>query len=173
MAEHGAEQVARLAAATCKVQRLDQPEGAHVECRLGRAEIVFSRIAQHMIAATQVALHRLEGFQEAFVVGRKIAQFHHLQQARIEIVAFEAGAVMTALLAPRVLFDLGADRLGAVLPVTNPVALAEARGDIGEAVASRPAHYGRIGMDLLPRSEFPKARIGLVVLGPGGLAHFL
>ena len=172
MAQHRLEQGTRFCVPARYVKRLDQPEGADVEGGFRRAEIVFGRIAKHVVAAPQFPLDRGEGGRKARVVGRDEAQLDHLQQAGVEIIALEARAVMAAMLAilPRFGFDALADRVGPLPPEVAPVRLAEMIGHIGQPVAGRPAHDGGIGVDFLPRAEFPQARIRLIVHGPGRFA---
>src|SRR3546814_6214117 len=56
------------------------------------------------------------------------------------------------------------------IPMGFAVGLADARRDIAEPVARRPAHHRRIGVDELLGAKFPQARIGLVVHRPRDLA---
>ena len=106
MAQHRGEQGARFRIATGKVQGFYKPKSADIEGRLRRAEIVLGGIAQHVVAAPQFTLDCGEGGFEALVIRRKEPQLHHLQQAGVEVVAFEAGTVVTAEIA---VFDPGFD----------------------------------------------------------------
>src|SRR3546814_4693882 len=82
----------------------------------------------------------------------------------------EGGAIMALFLAPRLALDRRADLRGAIVPDLHPVAAPDARGDIAEPVARRPAHHRRIGVDELAGAELPQAGIGLVVHFPRDLA---
>src|SRR5688572_30914486 len=98
------------------MQRLDIPEGAEVERRLGQAEIVLAGVAQHVLAAAQPLLDRGEGVDEAAVGRVEEAHVEQLQQAGVELVAAEGRGEPLLVLEPGLFLDRLADRGGALAP---------------------------------------------------------
>src|SRR5687767_8565214 len=116
------------------MERFDVPEGAEIERRLGPAEIVLGRVAQHMLAAAQALLDRGEGIDEARIVGIEKAHVEQLEQAGVELVAAERRRKALSFLEPGLFLDLQPGRGGAVAPERLPLGEAELAGDVGEAV---------------------------------------
>src|SRR3546814_19495538 len=77
---------------------------------------------------------------------------------------------MARRLVPGLALDRFANLRRAAIPMGFAIGLADARGDVAEPVARRPAHHRRIGVDELLGAEFPQSRIGLVVHRPCDLA---
>ena len=157
MAQHLAEQQPRLIVPSFEMERLDQPEGADVESGLWPAKVVLVGIAQHVLAAAQLRFDRRERSLEPRVARTDEAHLGELQQAGVEVIASEAGLVMAAaaVFDPCLEFDFRPDGLRPLGPQFAPCAIAQLFGDVGQPVARRPTHHRRIGVDLLPRAEFP------------------
>src|SRR5690606_17744799 len=69
--QHVLEQLARLFSPAGEIERLDQPEGAEIERRLGTAEIILAGVAQDIVAAPKIALDVPERGEEARIVRRE------------------------------------------------------------------------------------------------------
>src|SRR5687767_6508472 len=117
------------------MKRLDVPEGAEVERRLGQAEIVLAGVAEHVLAAAQALLDRREGVREAAVAGIEKAHVEQLEQAGVELVAAERAGEPLLVLEPGLFLDRLADRLRALAPQLLALGQAQLGGDVGEAVA--------------------------------------
>src|SRR3546814_651089 len=82
----------------------------------------------------------------------------------------ESGAIVARLLVPRLALDRRPDCRGALVPMGLAPGPPDARRDIGEPVARRPAHHRRIGVDKLAGAKFPQSGVGLIVCLPRHLA---
>ena len=91
------EQIARLLAPTERPPGIDQPEPADQKSRFRQAEIVRRRIAHNVLLAQKFALHRLDGADEARIVGLDQADIGQQQDAGVEIVGAERGREGLAL----------------------------------------------------------------------------
>src|SRR3546814_4564683 len=107
---------------------------------LGQAEIILAVVSQHMLAATQRLFDRGEGRLETRIIGADIAQLDHLEQAGVEVGVAEGGAIMARRLVPGLALDRFANLRRAAIPMGFAIGLADARGDVAEPVARRPAH---------------------------------
>src|SRR3546814_5324744 len=77
---------------------------------------------------------------------------------------------MARRLVPGLALDRFANLRRAAIPMRFAIGLADARRDVAEPVARRPAHHRRIGVDELLGAKFPQSGIGLVVHRPCDLA---
>src|SRR3546814_11168650 len=78
----------------------------------------------------------------------------------------ESGAIVARLLVPRLALDRRPDCRGALVPMGLALGPPDARRDIGEPVARRPAHHRRIGVDKMAGAKFPPSGVGLIVCLP-------
>jgi len=99
------------------------------------------------------------------------ADLGHQQHARVQILAAEALDEGLPALAPRLLENLGADRVGAGAPRRVARCLADDGGDLRQPVAGGPAHQRRRRVDASAGAQLPHAGVGLIVEAPGLLAH--
>src|SRR6266581_7628514 len=172
-AEYALEQRAGLVLASQRGQRVDIPEGADHEGVLRDAEIVRAAVAEQELPAAQVLLDGLDRGSEARIVGAQEIELVQEEQARVQVLAAEGGGEALALRVPGPRADCRMHRVGPLAPGARAVSEPDARGDLGEAVASRPAHHAREGMDALCAAQLPRAGVGLVEQGGGALAELL
>src|SRR6267378_3788875 len=155
--EYALEQRAGLLLAPKRGQRVDVPESADHEGVLRDAEVVRGAVAKQELPAAQLLLDRTDGGGEARVVGPEEIELVQEEQARVHVLAAESGDEAIAL------------RVPGARAVREP----DARGDLREAVAPRPAHDTREGMHALCPAQLPRAGVGLVEEDPGALAELL
>src|SRR5712692_3726062 len=171
--EYAFEQYAGLVLPSQRRQRVDIPEGANRKSVLRNAEVVRNAVAEEELAAPQLLLDRLDRRGEARVVGAQEIELVKEEQARVQVLAAESGGEGPALLVPGPLADRRMHRVGARAPRARAVREPDARGDLREAVAPRPAHDAREGMHALRPEQLPQAGVGLVEERGGALAELL
>src|SRR5579859_3363192 len=155
------------------MQGLDQPECAEIEGRLGLAEIIWQGVTKHDLPAPQAFFDRRHSGQHPRVGWRAIAHIDELEQTGVEFVTAEGRGVASKLFVPRFALDRGANMGRAAIPKLRTIPKPQLVGCISKAIASGPAHDGRIGMDRFTPAKFPKARIGLVMEFEGSIADGL
>src|SRR5712672_1814804 len=171
--EYALEQSARLVLASQRRQRVDVPERAHHEGVLRYAEIVWHAVTEEELPAAQVALDRADGGREARIVGAQEIELVQEEQARVQILAAESGGEALALRIPRPIADRRMHGVGAGAPRARAVREPDARGDLREAVAPRPAHNAGKSVDALRAAQLPKSGVGLVEERRGPFAELL
>src|SRR5216117_888350 len=144
--EHVLEQGARLFPSAQRGECVDVPEGAHQKCVLWLSEVVRLDVAEHEVAAAQLALDGADRAREPRVV---IGQEPHLgeaQQAGVERVPVHRGHEALPLGIPGPLADYLVDARRLRAPIRGAVGEAEVPGDSRQAVTARPAHEAREGV---------------------------
>src|SRR6266480_4854355 len=162
-AEQGLEQGAGLVALADRGERVDVPEGAHQEGVVGFPEVVLLHIAEHEVAALELAPDGPHRAHEPRIVVGEEAELVQAQQARVQGVAVRGGheAVFRAI--PAALADelVDASRVGA--PVSGALLEPQVRRDLGQPVASGPAHHAGEGVYARRAAQLPDAGVRLVV----------
>ena len=169
--EHHLENLAGLALAADAGQRVDAPEGADVEGRLGLAEIVRRFITAHVGAIAQRLLEGVDGGHEARVVRVDEIHFGHQQRAGVEVAPAETFGERLALIAPGFAQDPFPDDVGAPAPVTDALGHLQRRRGLGQPVAGGPAHESGRGVDTAAGTQLPHAGVGLVVKAKSLFTH--
>src|SRR6185503_16091198 len=119
-AEDVLEQRTRLVAAADRGERVDEPERAHQERVLRRAEVIHLDVAEYEVAALELALDGDDRAREARVVRGEEAQLAEPQQARIQgFPAVHRGHEARAPGIPRALEDDAAHAVGVPAPVRS------------------------------------------------------
>src|SRR6266566_668734 len=164
--EHVLEQGARLLPFSQRRQRVDVPEGAHQKGVLGLPEIVRLDIAEHEVAATELAPDGANRAHEAGIVLRDEAQLAQAEQARIERVAAphrpDGGREAAPPGAPAPLAHELMYALRVAAPIGGAVGQAEMRRDSRQPVATGPAHHTGEGVDARRPPQLPNAGVRLV-----------
>src|SRR6266516_3557193 len=162
-AEQGLEQGAGLVALADRGERVDVPEGAHQEGVVGFPEVVLLHIAEHKVAALELAPDGPHRAHEPRIVVGEEAELVQAKQARVQGVAVRGGheAVFRAI--PAALADelVDASRVGA--PVSGALLEPQVRRDLGQPVASGPAHHAGEGVYARRAAQLPDAGVRLVV----------
>src|SRR5262249_57280080 len=130
------EQVTRLLATTKRPPGVDEPKPANQESRSRQAEVVRRSITHNVLFTQKFALHRLDGTDEARIVGLDHAEVRQQQNACIEIIRAEGGGESLPLVVPGSLQESLMHRLRNGLPMSVAVRQAQSAGDRGESVTA-------------------------------------
>src|SRR3954467_11871943 len=156
------EQLARLGAPAEQDQAVGEPEAAGEEHPLALGQPVerFARaIAQHEAVLRELALDRLDGAAHARVAAGQKARHRDEEQARIERARAVALHEAAALLAPRVLADIGVDLPAHLAPMLDRALASMVLHRLDRAVEGDPAHDLRIGEVARPAANLPQAHV--------------
>src|SRR5207249_5749903 len=171
--EYALEEGAGLVLASQRRQRVDVPEGADDEGVLRNSEVILHAVAEDELAAPQLPLDRLDRRGKARVVGAQEIELVKEEQARVQVLAAESGCEGPALPVPGPIADRRMHRVGARAPRARAVREPDARGDLREAVAPRPAHNTGKSVDALRPAQLPQTGVGLVEERGGPFAELL
>ncbi len=103
----------------------------------------------------------IDGADEPLIRCRHKTQLREQQQSGIQAVTAEGRHEGFQLRIPGFRDNPRVHGIGVLPPTRRSRVLPDAQRDIGQTIAARPAHDGRVRVDVLTTTQFPGPRIGL------------